>query len=199
MQPKSPHSTDRPGVGALQVREGTIDDAEAVEAVHYAAREAVYDGRVADWPPPGPDRAGRIERWEEWLADPLISSVVGEAEGEIVGFCTIRPSDGEGEDDGGGEGENGRVAEMPTLYVHPDVWHLGYGRALCTAGLERARERGFRALTLWVLEVNERAREFYKEFGFVPDGETKVDEMTTERLVAFRYRISLTDPSAWQS
>lgn len=185
MHAEKPDPSTRPGRGALRVRDGRVEDAEAVETVHYAAREAVYDGRVADWPPPGPDREGRIELWKEWLGDPLISAVIGEVGGEIVGFCTIRPS--------GDEDAHDDVAEMPTLYVHPEAWHVGYGRALCAAGLERARERGFRALTLWVLEVNERARDFYREFGFVPDGETKVDEMTTERLVAFRYRISLTD------
>lgn len=158
-------------------------DAEAIEAVHYASREAVYAGRVVDWPPPGPDREGRIERWKAWLGDSEISAVVGEVDDRIVGFCTIRPS----RDEGAAEA----TAEMPTLYVHPDLWHVGHGQTLCRAGLERARERGFDSLTLWVLEMNERAREFYKEFGFVPDGGTKVDELTTERLVAFRYRIDL--------
>lgn len=187
MHAEPPDLTSRPEPTGLHIRDGHVADAEAVEAVHYASREAVYDGRVVDWPPPGPDREGRIERWKEWLADPQISSVVGEAGGEIVGFCTIRPS----EDEGAGED----VAEMPTLYVRPDAWHVGYGRGLCEAGLEKARRRGFRTLTLWVLEVNERARDFYKEFGFVPDGATKVEEMTTERLIAFRYRIALTGPT----
>lgn len=171
-------------VPKLHIRDARVSDAEMIEAVHYSSREAVYDGQVADWPPPGPDRPGRIERWKEWLADPAITCVVGESDGEILGFCTIRASLDEGED--------ASVAEMPTLYVRPDSWHLGYGRALCEAGLEEARKRGFRTLTLWVLEMNRRARDFYKEFGFHPDGGTKVDELTTERLVAFRYRIDLT-------
>lgn len=173
--------------GILRIREGRVADAEAVEAVHYAAREAVYAGKVADWPPPGPDREGRIERWKEWLADPEISCVVGDVDGEIVGFCTIRPS----HDEDAGP----KTAEMPTLYVRPDDWHRGYGQGLCLAALRRARQRGFEVLTLWVLEMNERARAFYREFGFHPDGGTKVDELTVERLVAFRYRIDLTGPT----
>jgi len=171
---------------ALRLRDGLVGDAEAVESVHYSSREAVYAGRVADWPPPGPDREGRIERWKAWLGDPEITCLVGSIDGKIAGFCTIRAS----QDDGA----HAKTAEMPTLYVDPDHWHLGYGQLLCRAGLDRARELGFQTLTLWVLEVNERARSFYSEFGFIPDGASKVDEHTKERLVAFRYRIDLTRP-----
>lgn len=161
-----------------------MGDAEAVEAVHYDSREAVYENRVADWPPPGPGREGRVERWKRWLADPAISCIVGEVDGEIVGFSTIRPAP---EDDA-----DARTAEMPTLYVHPDSWRLGYGRALCGAALQRARVRGFTELTLWVVEVNEAAVAFYEALGFTFDGTTRMDELPQERLVARRYRIDLT-------
>ena len=174
--------------GTPHLRDGRVDDAEDVEAVHYSSREAVYAGKVADWPPPGPDRTGRVERWRAWLADPEISSIIAEIDGEIVGFCTIRPSQDEDASDD--------TAEMPTLYIRPDVWHRGIGRVLCQACVDRARERGFETLTLWVLEVNGRARAFYKAFGFVPDGATKVDELTVERLVAFRYRMRLSEAGA---
>ena len=171
--------------GEVSLREAEVADAEAVESVHYTSREAVYAGRTADWPPPGPDRAGRIARWREWLGDPAVSAVIAEVDGEIVGFCTIRPAV---EDDSDPE-----TAEMPTLYIRPDSWHRGIGRALCEAGLQRARDRGFRRLILWVLDMNGRARAFYETFGFEADGATKVDELTTERLVALRYRIDLAD------
>jgi ribosomal protein S18 acetylase RimI-like enzyme len=79
------------------------------------------------------------------------------------------------------------VAEMPTLYVRPDLWHRGYGRALCTEALTRASARGFRSLTLWVLEMNLHARRFYGAVGFTREEVTKADE----DLVARRYRIAL--------
>lgn len=169
--------------GDIRIREGKVSDAEAVEAVHYSSREAVYAGRTADWPPPGPDRKGRVERWRSWLADDDITALIAEHHGEVVGFCTIRRS----QDDGANEAS----AEMPTLYVRPDFWHRGLGRVLCNAALQRARERGFRELTLWVLEMNGRARDFYRKVGFAADGATKVDELTSERLLALRYRIDL--------
>lgn len=39
-----------PGDG-ITLRDGRIEDADEVEAVHYASREAGYSEWVADWPP----------------------------------------------------------------------------------------------------------------------------------------------------
>lgn len=169
---------------ALRIRDGSVDDAERVEAVHYESREAAYANRVSEWPPAGPDRAGRIERWERWLADPEISCLVGEIDGELVGFCTVRASHDP-------DADRADVAEMPTLYIRPGAWHRGHGRALCEAGIGRAVSQGFRSMTLWVLEVNKRACAFYEAFGFEPDGVTKIDMSSRDALVARRYRISL--------
>jgi GNAT superfamily N-acetyltransferase len=165
------------------LRDATVDDAEAIEAVHYAAREAVYDGLVSDWPPPGPDRPGRIDRWREWLGSPEVHTVVATDGEHITGFCTVRASRDEDAHAG--------VAEMPTLYVDPLHWRRGLGGALCRSVVSWARASGFEELTLWVLEVNERARAFYRAFGFEEDGAEKVDEGTKEHLVAHRYRIRL--------
>ena len=173
--------------GVLELRDGSVDDAEAIEAVHFSAREAVYEGRVEEWPPPGLVRAGRIARWREWLGDPEIDCIVGWSNGDVVGFCTVRGSQDE-------DADPRLVAEMPTLYVSPKYWHSGFGRSLCHAGVERAAERGYRKLTLWVLEMNRQAREFYDAFGFRPDDATKIDEGTRERLVAMRYGLDLQGP-----
>lgn len=172
-----------PGDG-ITLRDGRIEDADEVEAVHYASREAVYREWVLDWPPIGPDRAGRAALWREWLSDPDVMSIIGEVDGGVVGFCTVRAS----EDD---DADGAVVAEMPTLYVHPDEWRHGHGRALCEAGQRRAREGGFQSLTLWVLEGNTHARHFYSAFGFTLDGASKVVEETSEDLVALRYHIQL--------
>ena len=86
----SNEESERVPSGPLRIRDGSVADAEQIEAVHWKSREAVYAGRVADWPPVGPDRAGRIDRWKRWLSDPGIVCLVGESGGEIVGFCTVR-------------------------------------------------------------------------------------------------------------
>jgi ribosomal protein S18 acetylase RimI-like enzyme len=170
-------------IETVELRAGTVADAAAVEAVHFASREAVYRGRVADWPPAGPDREGRLALWRTWLSSPEIEAVVAVDAGTIVGFCTVRRSmDADAPES---------TAEMPTLYVHPHHWRRGIGQVLCAAGVDRAVAIGCDELTLWVLEMNEEARRFYAAFGFTEDSASKVDEGTRERLVARRYRIAL--------
>lgn len=177
-----PRGTASP-LDTVELRDGSVTDAAAIEAVHFASREAVYLGRVSDWPPAGPDRAGRVALWRDWLSSPEIEAVVAVEAGTIVGFCTVRRS----MDVDAGD----RAAEMPTLYVHPDHWRRGIGHALCSAGLDRALAMGCDELTLWVLEINQGARRFYAAFGFAEDSATKVDEGTREQLVARRYHIAL--------
>ena len=174
-----------PAGAGFVLRDATVADAEAIEAVHWSARAAVYDGRVADWPPTGPDRRGRVERWKQWLGSPDVTCILAEDAGRVVGFVTVRASKDADADS--------NVAEMPTLYVDPQQWRRGLGALLCRAAMDRALQLGFAVLTLWVVEINARARAFYDAFGFAPDGATQVDENTTERLVAHRYRLGLTD------
>lgn len=184
MTPEASRTRPQAGQEALLLRDASVEDARTIEAVHYASREAAYRDRVAEWPPEGPNRTERIARWREWLSNPDVSCIVAERRGEIVGFITVRSSVDVDTDPLS-------VAEMPTLYVRPDRWRSGVGRALCVAGLARATARGFTELTLWVLDVNTRATGFYEALGFEPDGATMIDPATSDRLVVRRYRLKL--------
>jgi GNAT superfamily N-acetyltransferase len=166
------------------VRSADAADASAVEAVHWASRAAAY-AHINGWPPARPDRAQRVEIWTRWLTDPAVTSIVAEIDGVLLGICTIRPST----DD---DADPTVVAAMPTLYVHPSAWRRGYGRALCAEAMRRASARGFSVLTLWSIEGNDRARDFYLAFGFVAEPTTTVaPDWPHERLVIRRYRLPL--------
>ena len=170
----------------MQIRTARSEDVAAIEAVHFASRDAVYRGRIPDWPEVGPPQPERLDRWRQWLADPDITTLVAEVRGEVVGLVTVRATVDDGEDPS-------VVAEMPTLYVHPDHWRSGYGAALCSAALEHAAEVGYEELTLWVVDLNVEAHDFYSAQGFVPDGATTIDEGASNETVvtARRYRISV--------
>src|SRR5262249_38384228 len=55
--------------------------------------------------------------------------------------------------------------EVWALYVHPDAWRGGVGRALWEAARAALLAEGYTGATLWVLEENDRARSFYASIG----------------------------------
>jgi GNAT superfamily N-acetyltransferase len=59
------------------------------------------------------------------------------------------------------------AAELDGLFVEPDAWGRGVGRALVDDAAERAWKRGARRLEV---TANPRALGFYEKLGFVGDG-----------------------------
>lgn len=77
--------------------------------------------------------------------------IVAEVRAEIAGFAAVV----------GGE--------LDGLFVEPDLWGHGIGRALVDAATHAARQRG---LALKVI-ANPRARRFYEHCGFSAEGEVQ--------------------------
>lgn len=177
---------------SLQIRTGLPEDAPTVARVHQESRQAAYGRMIPEHLLQGFDDEERVRRWRAWLSDPECVTLLGERDGELVGFCTIGPSRDP-------DADETTVAEMPTLYVAPGRWGRGFGRALCAEACRRAADLGFRALTLWVLDPNTRAKRFYEAFGFVADGATKMDDgPIPSSLLARRYRLELRRwPGGW--
>jgi GNAT superfamily N-acetyltransferase len=75
--------------------------------------------------------------------------IVAELGGEIAGFAAVV----------GGE--------LDGLFVEPDLWGGGIGKALVDAAIHEARQRG---LSLTVI-ANPRAKGFYESCGFTLEGE----------------------------
>ena len=59
--------------------------------------------------------------------------------------------------------------ELDGVFVEPDLWGLGIGKALVAAATHRARQRG---LALSVV-ANPRARTFYEKCGFTVEEEVE--------------------------
>ena len=63
---------------------------------------------------------------------------------------------------------------LDALYVLPQWWNRGVGRALHDEVLARQRAGGCERCHLWVLEHNPRARRFYERLGWVENGSSRV-------------------------
>jgi GNAT superfamily N-acetyltransferase len=161
----------------MEVRKATPEDAAGIARVQERGWQAAYRHV---FPADELDRGGFIQadRWTERLAHPPAgwSTFVAEHDGEVVGFTSVGPS----------RDENG-IGELYAIYVDPEHWATGTGRAL----VERAEEQlraGYTEVTLWVLEDNPRARSFYERAGWSVDGGRKAEARWGVRAPEVRYR-----------
>jgi GNAT superfamily N-acetyltransferase len=60
----------------------------------------------------------------------------------------------------------GSRAQLRRLYVDPGYWGRGIGRRLHDEALAHVQQAGYRAVVLWVLERNVRARAMYERWGW---------------------------------
>jgi L-amino acid N-acyltransferase YncA len=129
----------------------------------------------------------RAEQWHDWLTDPAPRRhvlVAEQEDGEVVGFASVGPTDDP-------EANVEVVGELYAIYVLPQAWGRGVGRALMRELLERLRGEGFREAILWVLEDNPRTRRYYELSGWHHDGGRKEQAMLDIAVPLVRYRISL--------
>jgi len=147
----------------VEIRRGAYDDAEGIERVRIRGWQVGYrhvfpadrlDALELDW-----------SRWAESLREPEpgYDCFVAEDDGRVVGFATIGPAR---------DPEN-RYGELWGLYVDPDYWARGIGRALLVRA-ESELARTWDEAVLWTLEDNPRTRRFYEAAGWRLDGVTGV-------------------------
>jgi GNAT superfamily N-acetyltransferase len=161
----------------MQVRKATADDAPGIARVQERGWQLAYRHV---FPAEELDRGGFIQahRWTERLERPPAgwTTFVAEHDDEIVGFTSVGPS----RDEPG-------IGELYAIYVDPEQWSTGTGRALIEVAEEQLRSE-YQEVTLWVLEANPRAREFYERGGWSVDGGRKAEARWGVRAPEVRYR-----------
>jgi len=99
---------------------------------------------------------------------------VAEWEGRVAGFAALLPRDG--------------FCELDGLFVKPDLWNRGIGRALIGDALAIARATGAAAIET---VANPRAEGFYGKLGFAVIGRTQ-----TQFGAANRMRLPCIEPAS---
>ncbi|MFE0192098.1 GNAT family N-acetyltransferase [Streptomyces sp. NPDC059008] len=169
----------------------TEADIDAVSAVRVRGWQAAYRGLMPQTYLDAMSVAADAAQRRSWFArrPPAVSDLVAERDGEVVGWACVGPCRDPDVAPGAAESPAARPAagELLALYVAPGLIGTGVGRALMAAGTARARAGGFRALYLWVLRDNARARRFYERAGFVPDGAQEAYEVEGSGVREVRY------------
>jgi GNAT superfamily N-acetyltransferase len=157
---------------------------EAMRDIRMALKGDVADGKVSLRPLRPGDVGWIIHRqtvlytqeygWD-WTYEGLASRILGafvaefdparedgwvaERGGAIVGSIFLMKSDGP------------QIAKLRLLYVEPSARGTGIGRKLVATCIARARELGYRQLTLWTNDILVAARRIYQAAGFRLVGE----------------------------
>jgi GNAT superfamily N-acetyltransferase len=170
---RSASAADAPAVGVVQ-RESWLAAYEAI--IGRATIERVL-------PADGGERVRQTFETRPWQRMVVAVAEAAERPAEsatsgIVGYASFGPE----HDVLGAEwpsprtaaGQQGEVAELYALYVHPTWWSTGTGQALMDQVLAETAGTGYQQITLWVLRDNDRARRFYERAGFAPDGASNI-------------------------
>ena len=146
------------------VRPAGPDDLVRLSEVHVQVWHEAYAGVMPAEYLAGLDPVRMVQAWTARIASPAPGSVllVGTADDRLVGMATAGPT----RDD---------PPDPPVELYAINVLAAHHGTGLAGRLLEAAlaATAGDGPVSLWVLEVNARARAFYARYGFVPDGRTK--------------------------
>ena len=144
-------------------------------------RGIVAPERLADLP---------VERWRHEIGVGLRRPVadaftyVAEIDGVFSGYCYVAAPSREA--DLGPE-----AAELVAMYVDPEHWRQGAGKALMGAALERLAALPYTEAVLWTFKKNDRAIAFYERNGWRPDGAEKIHPRSGEPAVRLRRPVTM--------
>jgi len=110
-------------------------------------------------------------------------ALAAEDDAEFVGFVVGGPAVD-------GDLDPLRVGLIDLLYVAPDRWGGGAGRALMQAALDRMAVLGMRGAVLWTARDNHRPRQVYARFGWGLDGAERRRVALGVPITEVRYAIA---------
>ena len=145
------------------IRLATDADVLAMAKVHIVSWRETYPGMLPEPMLAQMSVAAEAIRWQRMLDRPRAwgdaMSFVAEQHGSIIGYgsCSDQRSRALR-----GRGFTGEISE---LYVLRSAQRQGVGSGLMRAMAQALLERGHRGMSLWVLEQNQAARQFYRRLG----------------------------------
>jgi len=146
----------------MLIRPAAPEDALPVARVHVRSWQAAYRTLLPDDYLDHLRPEDRAQKYDfSGLATAKPYTIVAVEDGVIRGFATTAPS---------GDHDLSDYAELCALYVDPERWGCGVGKALMSVAREHLSQSGFRNALLWVLVGNVRAERFYRLDGWMPDG-----------------------------
>ena len=167
---------------SLLIRNATLQDCAEISEIYALSRKYAYKGIVPQKYLDELKFDFLVPYFQTWISENSLKASILYVDNIPVGCVTYRNSRDEHLSDWG---------EIPSIYLHPDYYHKGYGEKLLTYALDKLRIDGYVKCYLWVLSENANAIKFYEKNGFVFNGDTCVCNIMGEDLTDLRYVCSL--------
>lgn len=167
----------------VSIRQTTVEDAAIISFIGVASWQAAYRGIIPD----SYLDSISVEQREKHLTKSLAVSAnrfaIAQIDDKDVGMICFYPSHDEMVTEG--------TWEVEALYILPQYWNRGIGRALMQYAFEYMKDQKITVCDLWVLAENSCARRFYECMGFVYTGIEKTISIGNKDLIEVCYRICL--------
>ena len=138
------------------LRRATEDDIPALGRIYIEALQETYRGILPESYLSGLTLAEGEATWARILQKPEQEVLVDQQDGAVAGLVSYKP-----------DGERSGCLNLASLYVDRRSQGRGVGRRLIRTVWERAREMGYEAVSVGVVQDNLRARGLYERLGAV--------------------------------
>ena len=155
---------------------------EDVAIAHLLAWQKAFQGILSDDLLYGLDKYEFLRIWKQTIQNEKRTNFIAlNGENVAIGFISFGTSK-----------ENRLWAEIIGIYVHPEFWDQGYGKALMKKAASELKNSGkYSKIILWVMAENDSARQFYEKTGFKLDAQTRTSERQGEEFDECMYSLEL--------
>lgn len=155
------------------IRPFQLNDLNQCATLHMASRRASEEGLIFDCDLERHDLNYFIENWKKWSELSETDIHIAEDDGEILGFIMFGKVRTRPDFDKGIVPKYG--SEIYALYVHPDHFRKGIGKALFQRACDDLINRKTKSMILWTKKKNKRSCGFYTVLGGAKVGKKRVD------------------------
>jgi ribosomal protein S18 acetylase RimI-like enzyme len=170
---------------SCMIRIATQTDASEIARIHVAGWRAAYDGIMPSDYLAALSEKQRAEEWRRRLEKDSRLVWLACDETRILGWIAIGKCR---------DVDLHEAGEVYALYVDPNSWRQGAGRALMNGIAAVLSARDYSQIVLWVLEQNGGGRAFYAKLGYAEDGAKKDISIGEASLREIRMRKVLSSP-----
>ncbi|MER5620930.1 GNAT family N-acetyltransferase [Streptosporangium sp. NPDC002544] len=167
-----------------RVRQAVPLDAAPLGVIQAASWQAAFHGLMPGEYLANLDTEAFQKTWANVIAEsqwPSSGALVAEEADRVVGYSRFYPTDDADDDPTA-------VGMIGSIYTLPEVWGTGVGKALMAEVVDNLARAGYAEATLWVLEGNDRAQDFYRGQGWSKDGGMVEDRSDGFLITKVRYR-----------